>query len=90
MITEWLISVGAAISDWFVSLLPTDPPPAFIQNFNSMMNSLMSNLSGVSVWVDWAFVLGVVGVVLAVWVTGFGVKFVRAVAAHIPFFGGAG
>lgn len=90
MIVEWLISVGAAISEWFAGLFPTDAPPAFVTEFGSLMTTLLDNLDGVAVWADWIFVLGVVSAVLGVWVTGVLIKFIRAVAAHIPFFGGAG
>ncbi len=90
MITEWLISVGVLVGDWFVSLFPADDAPSWWVDFDGLVNTVLSQLNGVSVWVDWGYVIAVVGVVLAVWLASFIVKIVRAIAAHIPLFGGAG
>ena len=91
MITEWLMSIGVLVSNWFASLWPTDfQVPDFIVNLDTMINDILANLSGVGVWADWVFILAVVGVVLVVWLLALGVKVLRAIAAHIPFFGGAG
>jgi hypothetical protein len=90
VIVEWLIFVGASISEWFASLFPVWDPPEFLVTFDDQLNGIMANLSGVGVWADWVYILIVVGVVIVVWGFSLLIKLARAVAAHIPFFGGAG
>lgn len=91
MIVEWLIGLGAIVSDWFASLFPTDwEIPPFLAGLDETVNDILANLSGVGVWADWVYIIGVVGVVLALWATALLIKVARAVAAHVPFFGGAG
>lgn len=91
MITEFLIGVGVAIANWIATLFPQDwEPPTFITELDTTVNSVIANVDGMAVWADWAYILAVVGVVVLVWGIGLSIKLARAVAAHIPFFGGAG
>lgn len=90
MITEWFISIGTTIATWFANLFPDWTPPAFLVNLGDTINSTVSNLSGVAVWVDWGTEMTIAGVVTAVWISTFGVKIVRALASYIPFVGGSG
>lgn len=82
--------LAAGVSDWVASLLPTDDAPAWLNAADDTVNVVFGNLNGVGVWVDWVYILIVVGVVLSVWSIGLLIKLARAVAAHIPLFGGAG
>jgi len=91
MIVEWFISIGVNMSAWFSSLFPDDfEVPPFFAGFDDQLNSVFSNVDGMGVWADWLYILAVVGVVILVWGIGLLVKLARAIAAHIPFFGGAG
>ena len=91
MITEWLLSLGVILSDWFASLFPSDfEVPAFFTELTAFMDDLFTNAAGLGAWIDFTFIITTVSVVLAVWAIAFGVKIARAVAAHLPLVGGAG
>ena len=90
MIVEWLLAVGADMSEWFANLWPDWTPPVFITEFAGNLNSLLADLDGVAVWADWGYILAIVGIVLATWGITFAIKILRAIASYIPFFGGAG
>lgn len=89
MITEWLISIGTSVAGWFGGLFPTDDPPSWFVGLSSSFNSITSQFDAGS-WVSWTIPVTVTGSVLAVWLTMFGIKAVRAIASYLPFFGGAG
>lgn len=90
MIVEWLISLGATVSNWFASLFPVWDVPEFLVDFDATLNDVLGNLSGVGAWVDWLYILLIVTAVMAVWGIALLIKVARAVAAHVPFVGGAG
>lgn len=90
MIIEWLLGIGATVSNWFASLFPVWEPPEFLATFDDIVNDVLQNVGGIGVWADWVFILVVVGAVVSVWLIALGIKVIRAIAAHIPFFGGAG
>lgn len=91
MIVEWIVGLAAGIGSWFAGLFPTDwEPPEFLVDLDGTLNGVLANLGGVSVWADWVYIFAVVGAVLLIWGIGLVIKLARAVAAHIPFFGGAG
>ena len=90
MIVEWLLALGADMSAWFAGLQADWTPPVFLTEFATNLNSLLADLNGVGVWADWAYILAIVGIVLATWGITFAIKIVRAIASYIPFFGGAG
>lgn len=91
MIIEWLVGVAMGIATWFTGLFATDwEVPTFLSGLDNTLNSVFANISGVSVWADWGFIIAVVLVVVSTWAVGLSVKVVRAIASHIPFFGGSG
>lgn len=90
MIVEWLIRIGLKIAGWFMSLFPNTDPPAFLSTLDTQWNTVVAGASGMGVWVDWAYVLVVLGAVLAVYVAMFLVKVLMKVAAFFPFLGGSG
>lgn len=90
MIVEFFMGLGAAFSEWIAGLFGEWDIPDFLVNLDDMINEILDNLDGVAVWVDWGFILICVLAVIGVWGVGLAVKGVRAIAAHIPFFGGSG
>lgn len=90
MIAEFFITLGTTISIWFANLWPDFTPPDWVAGFPGRVNSLLASLSGVGVWADWGYVIGVVGFVLVVYVSGFVIKFGRWVWSLIPIVGGGG
>lgn len=90
MIVEWLLSVGAAISEWVASLMPPVEIPDEIVNVDDSINDLFALGSGLGAWVDWALCAIVLGIPLTIWVVGLSVRALRALIAHVPFFGGGG
>lgn len=90
MIVEWLMRIGLKIAGWFVSLFPSTDPPQWIATLDDKWNAVVGGASGIGVWVDWTYVLVILGAVLAVYVAMFIVKVLMKVAAFIPFLGGSG
>lgn len=88
MITEWLMGVGGTIATWFITLFPQGEVADFVLTMDDKVNSILAGLSGVGVWADWAYIIGVVGVVLAVWVIGIAVRVVLTLWKLIPVVGG--
>lgn len=90
MIVEWLIAVGSGFAKWIATLFPVlDIPPSF-ETVDDQIESLIESADGLSPWVDWGFVSLVLAIPLVVWVAGLVLRAVRALIAHIPFFGGKG
>jgi hypothetical protein len=89
MIVEAIISVFASLADWFLGLLGDAEPPAWITDISSTLLGFIAAGSGLGVWVPWAFMAVVTGVVLLVWSSGFLVKFVRWCIGLIPTMGGS-
>lgn len=91
MVTEWVfdvfVSLAAFVGSWFVVEWEVAP---FFVNFDSTINDVLDNLSGVGAWVDWGITFTVVGAVVLAWIVGLGVKLVRQIAAHLPVIGGSG
>lgn len=88
MIIEWIMELSAGFLGWMASLAPeieqipddvTDP-----------LGPLVEAVAGTGHWVDWLSIGVIVGVVTSLWLIAFGLKFARALAAHIPFVGGNG
>ena len=90
MIVEFFIQLGTAIGTWFASLFPVFTPPEFLTSMPDKVNAIFASLSGVGVWADWPYLIGIVGVVIVVYSSGFVVKFARWVWSLIPFVGGGG
>lgn len=91
MITEWLLGLGQTVVTWFASLFPpADEMPDFLRDLDSTISGLLSNLSGIGAWVDWAYIIVIVLAVAGLWLVAFGIKVLRALIAHLPLIGGKG
>lgn len=88
MITEWFISIGQAIADWFLGLLGTADAPDYITSVGTFIGGILSSAQGLGAWIPWALVIVVAGINLALWLTGFGVKALRWLVGLLPTMGG--
>lgn len=90
MITEWVVNIGIAIAEWWVSLIPDWDVPAELISLDDTVNGFFDQWSGLGVWAPWALLGICAGIAIGTWVLGVTVKAIRAIASYIPFFGGAG
>lgn len=89
MIIEFLYQVGNTVALWVVGFLPHIPDEQAVAASQPlyMIGTYMGALSS---WVNWPLVAAQVVFVLSTYFLFMGFKIVRAVIAHVPFFGGAG
>lgn len=92
MITEWFIQRWQDFLTWFLGIFsPADfELPDWFVNFDDSLNDVMEAGGVLIAWFEWAGMLAVAGVVLFIYSIGLGAKTLRAIAAHLPFVGGAG
>lgn len=91
MITEVIVAVGMMIAEWFVGLFSTDwEVPTEIVAFDETVNAFIGDFGGLGVWAPWPLLISCVVICVTVWTVGIILKASRALAAHVPFFGGAG
>lgn len=89
MIIEWILEVSAAFNEWFATLFPpVDLPfnPAQPVDLDPMIGWVV----GIGFWVDFGLLAGIAAAAAGIWVAFLGTKAVRALVAHVPFFGGRG
>ena len=85
MIIEWFIERWR---DMFVTVLGWFSPedfevPDFFANFDQTVNDVLAAGGVLIAWFEWVGMLAVYG-------SGLAAKTLRAIAAHVPFVGGAG
>ncbi len=90
MISEWFLNLAAGFVGWLAGLFGEWTPPAELTDMAGSAGYLMGQFASLGVWVNWPVVIGCVTASVGVWAVVVGIKLVRAVAAHIPLFGGAG
>lgn len=90
MIVEWFLDLCAGVLGMLADAFGPWEPPTELVDASEGVNGLLTNWSGMSVWVEWTVLAACVGVQIAVWAGVVGIKGIRAIAAHIPQFGGAG
>ena len=90
MILEFLLSLVTIPVTYLGSLMPKFEVPSWVKAFDDQVNSFLSGLGGMGVWVPWSLLITVVGVVLVVWAASLSVQVVRALVAHVPMIGGRG
>ena len=88
MITEWIMSIGVSIAEWFISLFGTGEPPEWLSTITTWLGTLMASVVGLGAWVPWGLLITVSTGVFAVWLIGFLVKGVRWLIGLIPTMGG--
>jgi hypothetical protein len=90
MITEALMQLALDLAQFLLipalALAGIQAPP----DITGDLAAFVGNFASVGVWVPWTALAAASSLSVTVWAVGIGVKFLRAVAAHIPFLGGAG
>lgn len=90
MISEFFFGLATFFVDWLADMFGEwSPPPEFTQARDSVQD-LLSGFSSVGVWVNWTVLAACVAVSVLSWGSVFLIKFIRAVVAHVPVFGGSG
>lgn len=90
MITEWLFNLVAPMLTAIGDLFPKEPIPVWFTDLSTNVNGFFAKFDGVGVWINWPVVSSIIGLVLTWWTVGFVIKLARAIAGHIPAFGGNG
>lgn len=90
MISEFFLTLAAGFVDWLAGLFGTWDPPAQLVDMAGSVAGLVGQFASLGIWVDWGVLAACVAASVATWAIVVGIKVVRAVAAHIPAFGGAG
>lgn len=89
MIWEGIVSAFVWIVNGVVSLIPTDAPPAWLNDGAGYLNTLMESAAGLGAWIPWSLAVTVLGAVLSCVVIGFTIKVVRIVASFLTVGGGS-
>jgi len=90
VITEWFLTLMADFVGMLADAFGPWTPPSELVNATSGANSALANMQGVGVWVNWPVLMGCIATSVAVWGGVLVIKLVRAIAAHVPQFGGGG
>lgn len=90
MITEWILQLSNGFLSWLASLFPTYTPPSWLSDPGGWVAQLTQTVAGLGYWVNFPAIAGIVTLTLTLYITAFGFKLARAVAAHVPFIGGNG
>lgn len=90
MITEWFLQLTSTVVSWFWSLWPDFTVPDWIATLDDKANVVLDMVSGVAVWAPWGYLIGVAVLCLGTYFVCMLLKYGRAIASYIPFFGGAG
>lgn len=89
MITEWFISLGVGIADWFLGLFGEDEPPVWLDGIADFFADLATRAAGLGAWIPWPLFVTVATFVLALWSVFWIVKGVRWIWGLTPFSGGS-
>ena len=90
MITEWFLQLMAGFVGMIADALGPWTPPSELVQASTGVSDVLSNFNGMGAWVSWTVLSACVVTQIATWAVVVGAKVVRAIAAHIPEFGGAG
>lgn len=90
MIVEKLLDLVGWIVGAVADLFGPWTPPDELVDASKSINGLLTNMAGLGAWMNWGVLAGCVATATAAWGVVVGIKLVRAIAAHIPFLGGAG
>lgn len=90
MISEWFLTLASTVIAWLVGLLDGITIPDWLLTLDDSWNAVVAPLDGVAVWVPWALVIPITLLCVATYFVCLVIKYARAIASYIPFFGGAG
>lgn len=90
MITEFFLNLAAGFVGWLAGLFGNWQPPQMLLDMADTVGFIVGMFADLGVWVDWVVLGACVAAAVASWALVLGIKMVRALAAHIPAFGGSG
>lgn len=90
MIVEWLVGLATSVAGWIADLFGEWTPPPELTGMVDGVRDFLAGMVGLGVWINWPVLAGCVAVAVTAWSSVLVIKLARAVAAHIPLFGGAG
>jgi len=89
MIVEWILSIGAGIAEWALTLFPKFEPNQ-VANAAGQVANIGTVVGGMSPWVNWFALGGQVFIVVGLYLTFLTFRILRALLGHIPGIGGNG
>lgn len=90
MVTEWFLTLGAGLIDWFWSLFAPIQIPGWVAGLDDQVNGILANVGGLAAWFPWVLAISLAGVTATTYLVCMVIKYGRAVFSYVPFFGGAG
>jgi hypothetical protein len=84
------MNLAASFVVWLGGLFPDWEDPQVFNDLSGFLTTLVAAFAGLGIWVPWAVIGLCVGVQVSAWGLSLSGKTVRALASHIPFFGGSG
>lgn len=78
----------AAIQNFFVGLMGTTAPPAWMGTTGTFVVSLIESAKGLGAWVPWTLILSIAAFNLALWAAFLALKVARWVVGLLPTMGG--
>lgn len=90
MVIEWALGLALMVSEWITGMFPEVEIPQWFIDLDGAVNTVFATLSGLSAWVDFVLLFGVLSTTAIVWVACLIIKALRAAAAHVPLVGGSG
>jgi len=89
VILDALMIAFRTVSDWALTMLPTEEPPEWLATVVTFVNGLLVSAAGLGAWVPWDFLIIVALFVFNLWLGIALVKAVRWVLNWIPTWGGS-
>jgi hypothetical protein len=90
MIAQAFLDFISGLMAWILQPFSGVDFAPWVTQLDINVGTVLSYLSGLGVWIDWAFVSAVLGGVALIWTICFSVKLVLRIVSHIPEVGGAG
>jgi len=90
VIIEWFILLGAQLWEGITSGFPAWDDSGVYITADRFLAPMTAGIAATSAWVPWGTLAVSLAVVSTLYVASFTIKLLRAIAAHIPFIGGAG
>lgn len=90
MITEFFLRLLADFNMFVTGLFPDWELPDWMVDFAPAVSGLIGFIADTGAWIDWTVLIAVTTSVAATFTVVLLIRLIRAIAAHIPFFGGSG
>lgn len=89
MITEWFMSIGLSIAQWFLGLFGDDPAPDWLTGFSGFIADMFDRVSGLGAWFPFVIFGAAVAANFSLWIVLWSVKGIRWLWGLTPFSGGS-